>query len=99
MEDWGAVRERLRGRLHTTPDGVTECCERCSDIRAALERAIVGGESGPGARPCDVAWVRSIVRQCREAGVACFVKQDSGPRPGMQGRLSDDLWAAKEFPK
>lgn len=27
------------------------------------------------ARPCDVAWVRSIVRQCREARVACFVKQ------------------------
>ena len=36
---------------------------------------IIGGESGPGARPCDVAWVRSIVRQCAEAEVACFVKQ------------------------
>ncbi len=36
---------------------------------------IVGGESGPGARPCDVAWIRSVIRQCREAGVACFVKQ------------------------
>jgi len=36
---------------------------------------IVGGESGPHARPCDVAWIRSIVRQCREAGVPCFVKQ------------------------
>lgn len=36
---------------------------------------IVGGESGPGARPCNVAWVRDIVRQCAEAGVACFVKQ------------------------
>ena len=41
---------------------------------------ICGGESGPGARPCDVAWVRSVVRQCREAGVACFVKQ-LGARP------------------
>ena len=36
---------------------------------------IVGGESGPHARPCDVAWIRSIVRQCAEAGVPCFVKQ------------------------
>jgi len=36
---------------------------------------IVGGESGPGARPCDLAWIRSIVRQCREAQVPCFVKQ------------------------
>lgn len=36
---------------------------------------IVGGESGRGARPCDVAWIRSIVQQSAAAGVACFVKQ------------------------
>lgn len=36
---------------------------------------IVGGESGPGARPMDAAWARSIVAQCREAGAAPFVKQ------------------------
>ncbi len=36
---------------------------------------IVGGESGPGARPCRPAWVRSVVEQCRAAGVAAFVKQ------------------------
>lgn len=41
---------------------------------------IVGGESGHGARPFDLAWSRSVVRQCREAGVACFVKQ-LGARP------------------
>lgn len=36
---------------------------------------IVGGESGHGARRCDVRWIRSIVAQCREQGVAVFVKQ------------------------
>lgn len=36
---------------------------------------IVGGESGPGARPCDVAWIRSIVEQCKAASVPVFVKQ------------------------
>ena len=36
---------------------------------------IVGGESGPKARPFDLAWVRSIVGQCKASGVACFVKQ------------------------
>jgi protein gp37 len=36
---------------------------------------IAGGESGPGARPCDVAWIRSIVQQCKAAGVPVFVKQ------------------------
>jgi protein gp37 len=43
---------------------------------------IVGGESGPHvlARPCEVAWIRSILRQCRAASVPCFVKQ-VGSRP------------------
>lgn len=41
----------------------------------SLDWVIAGGESGPGARPCDVAWIRSIVQQCKAAGVACFVKQ------------------------
>lgn len=36
---------------------------------------IAGGESGKGARPCNVAWIRSIVEQCKVAGVACFAKQ------------------------
>lgn len=40
-----------------------------------IDWVIVGGESGPRARPCDLRWIRSIVEQCREAGVACFVKQ------------------------
>mgnify|MGYP001607413503 CR=1 FL=1 len=36
---------------------------------------VVGGESGPGARPCNVEWIRSVVRQCKQAGVPCYVKQ------------------------
>ena len=38
-------------------------------------QVIVGGESGPGSRPCNVAWIRDIVGQCKSAGVAAFVKQ------------------------
>lgn len=41
----------------------------------ALHWVIVGGESGPGARPCDLAWIRSVVAQCKAAEVPCFVKQ------------------------
>lgn len=40
-----------------------------------IDWVIVGGESGSGARPFDVYWARHIVRQCADAGVACFVKQ------------------------
>jgi len=42
---------------------------------AGLRWIITGGESGPHARPYDLAWARDIVRQCREAHTACFVKQ------------------------
>jgi len=41
---------------------------------------IVGGETGPGARPCNVEWIRDVVRQCKAVGVPCFVKQ-LGSRP------------------
>lgn len=36
---------------------------------------IVGGESGPGARPCNLDWLHNIVSQCNRASVAVFVKQ------------------------
>jgi protein gp37 len=37
-------------------------------------------EPCPSARPCDVAWIRSIIGQCKAAQVSCFVKQ-LGARP------------------
>jgi protein gp37 len=40
-----------------------------------LTWVIVGGESGPGARPFDLTWARSVVAQCKAAGVAAFYKQ------------------------
>lgn len=40
-----------------------------------LDWVIVGGESGPRARPMELEWARSIVAQCRAARVAVFVKQ------------------------
>lgn len=43
--------------------------------RPALDLVVPGGESGPRARPTWVPAIRSIVRQCREAGVPVFVKQ------------------------
>lgn len=40
-----------------------------------IDWVIVGGESGPGARPMEEAWARSLVEQCRDYGIAPFVKQ------------------------
>ena len=50
---------------------------------------IVGGESGPRARPMDAAWVRDIRDQCVTANVAFFFKQWGGLRPKSGGRRLD----------
>lgn len=48
-----------------------------------LHWVVVGGESGPGARDCDVAWISSIIWECRANAVPVFVKQ-LGSRPIME---------------
>lgn len=57
---------------------------------------IVGGESGPGARPMKAEWVESILQQCQNAGVPFFFKQWGGVRKDrtgrtLNGRTYDDM--------
>ena len=90
------LRERYRPRRgscdggcldrdeYTSTDGALRC-GRCGypssgSPRPGVDWVIVGGESGASARPFDLAWARSIVAQCRDAGVPVFVKQ-IGARP------------------
>lgn len=61
-----------------------------------LDWIIVGGESGPGARPCDLAWIRSVRDQCQASGVSLFVKQ-LGSKPTTDFRTrpvghDDETW-------
>lgn len=78
-------------------------CPRCGGAQvglleqdeARLNWVIVGGESGPGARPFDVAWARSTIAACRAAGVACFVKQ-LGARPFVGEPVQVDVLKAHE---
>jgi protein gp37 len=71
-----------------------------------LDWVIVGGESGPGARPMDLAWARWIAEQCADSDTACFVKQlgsglgrqlGAGPKGGDWDAWPDDL-RIREFP-
>jgi protein gp37 len=59
---------------------------------------VVGGESGPRHRRCEVAWIQSIVAQCDAANAKVYVKQASAARPGQQGEIPDALFAVKEVP-
>lgn len=73
---------------------------------------IAGGESGPGARPCVIGHIRSLVKQCQKASVAVFVKQLGAQpvnREGVAHPLRDrkggdmDEWPpdlrVREFPR
>lgn len=56
---WGALTARNTRPLES------EC----------LDWVVVGGESGPHARVCEIVWIRSIMRECAEGAVPCFTKQ------------------------
>lgn len=65
-----------------------------------LRWVIVGGESGPGARPCKIDWIRGIVAECAEAEVPVFVKQ-LGALPAVDTEEEAASWPAVDrwFPK
>jgi protein gp37 len=54
---------------------------------SGIDWAIVGGESGPGARPMEEAWALEIRDQCRISKIAFFFKQWGGIRPKTGGRV------------
>lgn len=63
-----------------------------------IDWVIVGGESGPGARPLEEAWVVSIQKQCRAAKVPFFFKQWGGVQKSRHGRELNGR-TYDEFPK
>ncbi|HZY71373.1 MAG TPA: phage Gp37/Gp68 family protein [Thermoplasmata archaeon] len=67
------------------------------DLRG-IHWVIVGGESGPGARPMDPRWARRIRAQCRRERVPFFFKQWGGVQKHRAGReLDGRTW--DEFPR
>lgn len=73
--------------------GGGKACGRCfgkdganQGTIAGIDWVICGGESGPGARPFNLAWAESLQAQCEAAGVAFFMKQiGSNPRHNGDG--------------
>ncbi len=73
----GESDDATRNRGNVRRQAIDDFSDRCTQELGAssLDWIIVGGESGPNARPMQVPWARSIVQQCKASGVACFVKQ------------------------
>lgn len=68
------------------------------DGRRGIDWAIIGGESGGRRAELDIVAAEQLADQCVDAGVAVFSKQDSALHPGTRGRLSDKMWALKQWP-
>lgn len=71
------------------------------NIGSQLDWVIVGGESGPGARPFDLQWARNVIAQCKAAGVPCFFKQAGAAPYVSKGDLPERTRAwpySKQFP-
>lgn len=67
---------------------------------ADIHWVIVGGESGPGARPVEEDWVTDIRDQCVDSGVAFFFKQWGGRTPKAGGReLEGSFWDEMPVPE
>lgn len=63
-----------------------------------IQWVIVGGESGPGARPMDKEWVRTIRDECNYQNVPFFFKQWGGVQKHKNGRVLDNrTW--DEYPE
>jgi protein gp37 len=82
----------------TGADG--DCHDACE--YPPLHWVIVGGESGPGYRPMDHAWARTLRDECVGNGVAYFMKQSAAPRTEMGTYLIEadgSKWAWKQYPR
>jgi protein gp37 len=91
VEDADVGEKRIGGLLATRAQRRFLSCEPLlGDLGrlplAAIDWLVVGGESGPGARPMDPDWARSIRDQCKAAGVPFFMKQMAKKAP-----IPDDL--------
>jgi protein gp37 len=98
---WGVSVENRKHGLHR----VAALCDSPARVRflsveplledlgqmniEGIHWVIVGGESGPGARPMSADWVRGIRRQCRAVKVPFFFKQWGGVRKKETGRELD----------
>ena len=89
-EQCARIREHMREWPRGTGHLPMGSASRDPPHRDGISWLIVGGESGPGARPFDLAWARSAVQQCKDAGVAVFVKQmGSRPRCDVPGGYAE----------
>jgi len=71
--------------------GPVDLVRACGGPRHGFRWLVCGGESGPGARPMDIEWVRGLRDQCVGANVPFFFKQWGGVQKKRAGRVLDGI--------
>lgn len=74
----------LNGLRYVRANGLEDGCEWETEKAQGLDWVVVGGESGPDARPFNLDWARAIIRQCEDTHIPVFVKQ-IGSNPWWDG--------------
>ena len=68
-----------------------------------LDWVVIGGESGPHARPMELQWAADLILECQENGVAVFMKQLSQASDPLIYKAFDASWPSellvREYPK
>jgi len=67
---------------------ISPCAGNCDGQKYPIDWVIVGGESGPGARPMEIEWAENIVTQCEVVGIPVFMKQLGG-YPDKRNRMEE----------
>lgn len=78
------------------PDGIVDMMEQ--DVRK-LDWIVVGGESGPGARPFKSSWIEYDFHQAIETGTPLFFKQLGGLNKGNDPAQWPKRWRVRQYPK
>jgi protein gp37 len=83
------------------PGGGKPCgaCLPHQGIQPGVKWVIAGGMSGSKRQEADIADYQVLADDCAALRVAFYMKQDSGPRAGKQGRIPDELWKLKQVPE
>ena len=79
---------------------ISPCAVNCDGQKYPIDWVIVGGESGPGARPMELKWAENIVIQCQDVGNPVFVKQLGG-HPDKRNRMEEwpEILRVREWPE
>lgn len=94
LSEWLVCPAARDGLTMDRSTGAYECCSKCdfTGVAAEIDWIVVGGESGPGSRPMQARWVKSLRDQCAAAVVPFFFKQWGNYLPCGQQQSDGRLW-------